>query len=83
MLVGVSSDHECCLINTLLTHTDMTVGDEYTRVMNRLSDPLFKNTSLKSSLHQLRHSKTEDVIQFLFFVTEKAQVSQTFQEGVS
>lgn len=80
MLLGVDADHERRDVDKLLADTNMTLLDQNTGMMDRLSEAELDDLGLEAALEEILDLEGEYVIEGLASLVEKTETGQTTQE---
>ena len=83
VLLTVQSHNEARHIDNLLPHTDMSLLDEHTRVMDRLRETKLVHAGLQASLQEVFDAQGEDVIELHAGFVEDTDSHETADEGVA
>lgn len=67
----------------MLTNCDVSLTDNNSGVMDRLSETLLLDNSLESSFQELVESKSENVIEFLLTFLEETKLNDSSNEGIT
>ena len=80
MLLGGDSDNEGWNVNHLLSDGNVSLTDENAGVMHGGSELALHDEGLKSSLHELGDSKSQDVIESTFGILEETNSHHSSDE---
>ena len=61
----------------------MSLSDKHASVMDRLGKLALNDESLKTTLHELRDGKSQDIIEFAFGFLEETKSNHTGDEGLT
>ena len=81
MLLRVHMDHEGRRVHHLTANTDMSLTNQHTSVMNRLSQTELEYLRLQSTIHQLCSAQLQNVIQLLLLLRHQTQTSHTTDDS--
>mmetsp|Transcript_13476 Transcript_13476/g.22116 ORF Transcript_13476/g.22116 Transcript_13476/m.22116 type:complete len:200 (-) Transcript_13476:28-627(-) len=83
VLLGVNSDQERRHIHNLLANTDMSLSDQDTSVVDRLSKSLLENFSLETAFHESLGGEGKDVLKGVLLISQKSISLKTADKGSS
>ena len=83
MLLGTDSHHEGWDVDELFTHSNMSLSDQHSGVMDGVRKLSLGNQGLESSFHELTQGQTEDVIELLFVLLQESKLDDSLDESVS
>lgn len=67
----------------MLTNSDVSLTDNNSCVMDRLSETLLLDNSLESSFQELVKSKSKNVIEFLLTFLEETKLNDSSDKGIT
>ena len=83
MLLRADTNHERWNIDKLFADSDVFLEDHNAGVMDGAGEVTLLDEGLKSSLKELRSSKTEDIIEFAFVVLQETKSHHSADEGLT
>merc|ERR1719187_1375539 len=83
MLLRVESDNVRRNIDHLFSHTNVTLANQHSGVMDRLRKAKLENLSLKSTLQKVLDLESEHVIKLHLVFREHADAHQSTQKSIS
>ena len=83
MLLRRCSHHKGWNVDHLLANSNVSLADKNAGVMDRGSELALNDESLKTTLHELGDSKSQDIIKFAFGILEKTESDHTSDEGLT
>jgi hypothetical protein len=78
---GVHSHEERGHVHELLAHTDVSLSNQHTSVVDGLGQTGLENKSLKSTVEQSLGGQLQDIIELLLFVTEETISDHSSEKG--
>lgn len=81
VLLGVNSDQERRHIHHLLSNTDMSLSDQDTGMVDRLSKTLLENFGLETTFHESLGGKSKDVLKGVLLIGQKTVSLKTTDKG--
>merc|ERR1739847_121946 len=83
VFLAIESDKVGWNIDDLLSHSDVSLSDEYSSVVDRLGETELEHLGLESSLHKVLNLQTENVIELHVLLIENTDSHQSSEEGVT
>jgi len=83
VLLRADTNHERWNIDKLFADSDVFLEDHNAGVMDGAGEVTLLDEGLKSSLKELRSSKTEDIIEFAFVVLQETKSHHSTDEGLT
>jgi len=83
VLLRGDSNHERWDVDHLLTNSDVSLSDQDSSMMDRVSEFLFGDDGLESSFHELVEGKTEDVIELSLVFLEETESDHSSKKGIT
>lgn len=83
VLLRVHMDHERRRVHQLMTHTNVSLLDQHTSVMDRLRKTQLEHLRLQSAVHQLRSRQLQNHIQLHLLLRHKSQTGHATNDSSS
>jgi len=83
VLLAVQAHNVTGDVHNLLAHTDMSLPDEDTGVVDGLGEAELEDLGLETTLHEVLQAQTQHVIELHFALVEHADTHQTTQQSVT
>ena len=83
MLLGIETNDERRNVDNLLANADVSLADQDTGVVNRLSKAEFVDASLQTALQEILHLQSQHVIELHSGLVEDTDTHKTANEGIA